>query len=122
VYLTPVASVVVGITLRVLPFIVYLVETAVLPFLSSIHGDRDFIVVLNLIVIVWLFVIIVLLTGSAVITLGLVWTVVPFGTVAAADVLTFKISANPNKSSTDNNNFRLILSPPYLTYINMFSY
>jgi hypothetical protein len=40
----------------------------------------------------------------------------PFVTVAAADVLTFKISANPKINSTDKNNFRLILSPPYLTY------
>ncbi len=46
-------------------------------------------------------------------TEGPVLTIAPFVTVAADDVLTFKISANPNNNSTDNNNFRLILSPPY---------
>jgi len=35
---------------------------------------------------------------------------------AAADVLTFKNSAKPNSNSTDKNNFRLILSPPYLKH------
>ena len=57
-----------------------------------------------------------LLVGLAVTTLGLLCMAAPFVTVAAADVLTFKISANPKINSTDKNNFRLILSPPYLTY------
>jgi hypothetical protein len=61
-----------------------------------------------------------LLAGLTETTLGPICTALPFVTVAAADVLTFKISAIPNSNNTDKNNFRLILSPPHLTYINSF--
>jgi hypothetical protein len=52
---------------------------------------------------------IALLTGSIAVTLGVEFTDV---TLHADAVLTFKMIANPNSNSTDNNNLLLIYTAP----------